>query len=83
MLKTPDFTPEAIVSLVSTLLGNIYILFGTSLPEEWKGSITGISTTLVLVAFLIHSALIRGNRAKAEAIKVQVGSPAEGYVAPE
>lgn len=77
-LKTPDFTPEAITTLISTLLGNVYILFGTAISPEWKGAISGISTTAVLVAFLIHSAIIRGNRAKAEAIKAAAGDTPDG-----
>jgi hypothetical protein len=85
-LKTPDFTPEAIVALVSTFLGDLYVLIGTSMPSEWKGSITGMATTLVLVAFLIHSAKIRSARAAAEAAKVVASAnPAnpEGYLPPE
>ena len=81
-LKTPDFTPEAICALVSTFLGDVYILIGTHMPSEWKGAITGMATTLVLVAFLIHSAMIRGKRAEMQATVV-AAKGSEGYVAPD
>ena len=82
-LKTPDFTPEALVALVTTLLGNIYILFGTGLSTALKGGITGTATTLILIAFLIHSAWIRSARTKLDP-RAAVDAPAgEAYTAPD
>ncbi len=78
VLKTPDFTPESITALVSTLLGDVYILFGTSIPETWKAAITGIASTLVLVAFLFHSAKIRSARAAMHATMVAAAGDSEG-----
>jgi uncharacterized membrane protein (UPF0136 family) len=67
--KTPDFTPEAIVSLVLGVISNLVVLFELHLTDPQRGAISGLITTVVLAAFLIHSAVIRSGRARGSALR--------------
>jgi hypothetical protein len=67
--KTPDFTPEAIVSLILGVVANLIVLFGLDLTDAQEGAISGLITTGILVAFLIHSAVIRSGRARGSALR--------------
>lgn len=62
-LATPDFTPEAIVSLVLGVVFNAIVLLAIDVSDAQKTAISGLVTTVVLAAFLIHSAIIRRGRA--------------------
>lgn len=66
---TPDFTPEAIVSIVLGVISNLVILFELDLTDAQRGAISGLVTAVVLAAFLIHSAVIRSGRARGSALR--------------
>jgi uncharacterized membrane protein (UPF0136 family) len=66
---TPDFTPEAIVSLVVGVIADFVVLFKLDLTDAQQGAISGLITTIVLAAFLIHSAVIRSGRARGSALR--------------
>lgn len=62
-LKTPDFTPEAIAAVLILIVTNAIILFGLDFSSERQAAITGLVNGVVLVGFLVHSAIIRHGRA--------------------
>jgi len=62
-LKTPDFTPEAIVALLVGAASDIVALFVLDFSDAQKAAISGLITAVVLAAFLIHSAVVRHGRA--------------------
>ena len=62
-LKTPDFTPEAIVALALGVVTNCIVLFGLNLTDSKKAAVSGLVSAVVLGAFLIHSAIVRHGRA--------------------
>jgi hypothetical protein len=70
-LKTPDFTPEAIVALILGIVSNLIVLFELDLSDARKGAISGLITTGVLVAFLFHSAIIRKGRATGSTLRTK------------
>ena len=67
--KTPDFTPEAIAALVLGFISDLVVLFELNLSDAQRGAISGLITTIVLAAFLIHSAVIRSGRARGSALR--------------
>ncbi len=64
-MSTPDFTPEGIAALILGALMNAVVLLGLDLTAAQEGAISGLITTGTLVAFLVHSAVIRRGRAHA------------------
>jgi hypothetical protein len=76
-MKTPDFTPVGIASIVLAFITNLVVLFNLDLSDAQRGAITGLVSAIVLAAFLIHDAVIRHGRAKvaAAAVTAAVASP--------
>lgn len=64
-MNTPDFTPEAIAAILLGIITNLVVLFGLDLTDAQTGAITGAVSSIVLAAFLIHSAVVRHGRANA------------------
>jgi ABC-type transport system involved in cytochrome c biogenesis permease subunit len=64
-LKTPDFSPEAILALVLGAIANLIVLFKLDITDAQQAAVSGIVTSVVLAAYLIHSAVIRNGRARA------------------
>lgn len=82
-LKTPDFTPPAIASLLIALAGDLYIILGLDLPPQTTGAISGAITTLTVLAFLLHDAHLRGKRAMADALRASAPKQTESFIAPD
>jgi uncharacterized membrane protein (DUF441 family) len=64
-MKTPDVTPEAIISIALGVVTNLIVLFGLDATDAQKAAITGLVTSVVTAAFLIHGAVVRSGRARA------------------
>lgn len=73
-MKTPDFTPPAITALILGAVANVIVLVGFDITDAQKAAIDGLITTGVLVAFLIHDAVVRNGRAKVAAAAVSSGT---------
>ncbi len=66
-MKTPDFTPEALASLAVTVITNAMILWGLDIGAKRESALVTIVNAAFVVAFLIHSAIIRNGRSRGTA----------------
>jgi hypothetical protein len=66
-LATPDplLSTEGIGAAVATVVADVYVLFGSSLPNAQQTALAGAITTLYTLGMLAYAAYVRGSRAKA------------------
>lgn len=62
-INTPDFTPPAIAGIILAVITNAIVLVGLDATDAQKAAITGLVNALVVVAFLVHDAVVRHGRA--------------------
>lgn len=64
-LSTPDplLTTEALGSTAGAFVADLYILFGSNMPNEKQTALAAIVTTAWAVFVLIHGAVVRKGRA--------------------
>jgi hypothetical protein len=74
-MSTPDFTPEALAALAVTIAGNLIIIFGLEMTADRQAALFALINNSFVVAFLVHSAWIRGKRAEnaAEVLRAKSG----------
>jgi hypothetical protein len=80
-MKTPDFTPVGITSILLAVVTNLVVIFGLDISSAQQGAITGLVSAIVLAAFLIHDAVIRHGRAGIAAAAVSSADPAKELAA--
>lgn len=64
-LDTPDpmVTGEQIAAFVVMLVSNVFIMYGTTMPDDKQRALQGIVVGVWFVASLIHAAIVRKGRA--------------------
>ena len=67
MLSTPDFTPPAVISFLTMIVGACVVLFKLDLTDAQQGALITILGALYVVAAFLHDALVRRGRARLEA----------------
>lgn len=77
-LATPDpiLSTEGIGAFVTTLVANVYILFGSNLDNGRQTALATIITSLYVVFTLVHAAVVRKGRAQATNPIVSTDKPA-------
>lgn len=66
-MKTPDFSPAAIVAALSALAGALVVLFKLNLTSEQQAALVTVIATVVPFGWLIADAVIRHGRSSAVA----------------
>jgi hypothetical protein len=64
-LATPDpiLSTEGIGAFATTLVANVYILFGSNLDNGRQTALATVITSLYVVFTLVHAAVVRRGRA--------------------
>lgn len=83
-MKTPDFSPAAIVAALSALAGALVVLFKLNLTSEQQAALVTVIATVVPFGWLLADAIIRHGRstnaaAQANLADAQIAAlPADG-----